>query len=107
MIARFEGRDTGAHCIDDPHAFVSENTTRCTGRHVTFQNMQIRAADGSFHHLDDRISRRLNLRLGSIFERLVPGAMVDQRFHGVFRSDSCLSLDKSRSTAPHVDFDQG
>jgi hypothetical protein len=82
MVSRFEGRDAGAHCIDDPDTFVPEDAAGRAGWHVTFQYMQVRAADCRLHHLDDGVSRRLDFRLGTIFERFVPGSMVDKRFHG-------------------------
>jgi hypothetical protein len=69
--------------------------------------MQVRAADGRFHHLDDSISCGPYFRLGTIIERFVAGSMVDKRFHGMFRSKGLLGVNESSSAAPHLDFDQG
>jgi len=87
MVSRFESGDTSANGIDDADALMPEDSTGRTARHITLQNMQVRAADGCFHHFDNGISRGLYFRLGTIFERFVPGSMVDKRFHGMVRSN--------------------
>ena len=81
-VAGLEGCDPGSDRFDDADAFVAQNAARCTGRHVTFQDMKVGPADGCLHDLHDRIARGLDLRPGPVLQRRLAGTAVNECLHG-------------------------
>ena len=82
MVAGPKRGDSGADRLHDADAFVAEDAAWSAGRHVAFQDVQVRAADGGLDHFHDRVAGRQEVRLGPIFKRLGAGSVVDEGFHG-------------------------
>ena len=73
--------DAGADLVDDADAFVAENAAGLAGRHVALEDVQVGAADRGLGDPDDRIGRRSDGRLGTIFQGLLAGSVIDECFH--------------------------
>ena len=67
---RGEGCDADADGIDDADPFMAKDAARRTGRDIALQDVQVSSADGGLEDLHDRIARRLDLRLRTIFDPL-------------------------------------
>src|SRR5580700_11122811 len=67
-VTRLECRHGPANLVDDADTLVAENAPRLTRRDVSFEDVQVGAANCRFSDLDDRIRRRGNLRPGMVFE---------------------------------------
>ena len=58
-----EGRNTGTDGIDNPDTLVPENSARCAGWDMAFQDVQVRTADRRLDDFHNCITGRLNFRL--------------------------------------------
>jgi hypothetical protein len=63
-----KGAHAGAYGLDDAYALVPEDPSGRARRHVAFQDVQIRAADGRPRDFDDRIAGSEQLGLRAILQ---------------------------------------
>jgi len=81
MCSHFEVRDTVPDFLDNPDAFMPEDSASRDTRHVAFEDVKVRSADGGRNDSDDRVRgcsyRRPRFRLqGSL-----TGPEVNQSLH--------------------------
>ena len=81
MITRLKTQYRYTHLLNDADAFMAENATRCAGRHVAFENMQVSPSNSRLQHSDNCVGRRSNNWLGVLFKRHFPWAFVNKCFH--------------------------
>ena len=71
MVAGLERRHGRPDLLDDPDALVTEDPAGLAGRHVALEDVKVGAADRRLDYPDDRVCRRRDLRLRTIFEGLL------------------------------------
>ena len=81
MVARLERRDGRADLVDDADALMAENAAGLAGRHVALEDVQVGAANCRFSDLDDRVGRRRDVRLRTVFQGFLARPLIDERFH--------------------------
>jgi hypothetical protein len=91
-IANLDRLDTGADGIDRPHRLVTQDPSGCHRRDVTFEDVQISAADRHGVNADDCVGIADDLGLGRFFPSLRTGSVIYERLHGdLLSSTSTLS----------------
>ena len=83
MVARVECGNAGADRVDDPHTFVAEDAARYAGCNVTFEDVQVCAANCGLHDFHYCIAGELHLGLWPVFERLQARSSVNQCLHNI------------------------
>jgi hypothetical protein len=74
--------------FDDPDALMTEYAAIRYFRYVSFQDMQVGAADGCFQDLHDGVGGCLQHRPAGFLPGFFPRAMVNERFHNFFCKNS-------------------
>ena len=74
-----------ARLLDDAYALMPEDAPRRAGRNVTFEDMEVSAADGGFRHPDDGVGRILYGRNITLLERFLVWPFKDESFHCFLR----------------------
>ena len=71
-VARLERRHSWPHGVDDAHALVTQDAAGLTTRDVTFEDMQVGAADRRLRYFDDGVRGLGDCRPWPIFESYIP-----------------------------------
>jgi hypothetical protein len=82
VVANFEGGNVPSNLLNDSDTFVPQYPAIGNGRHIAFQYVQIRPANGRFGDLDDGVRGRLDGGFGLFFQCALAGAVVHECFHG-------------------------
>lgn len=80
-VAHLQAGNRGAGLRNGPHSFVAKNAALFHRGHITFEDMQIGAADGGGVHLDNDVTGVLDLRIGNVLPGFFSGTTVDEGFH--------------------------
>src|SRR5580704_1004312 len=81
MIAEIERRDGRTCFMNDADAFVTENASRLTTRHIALQDVQIGAANRCARDAHDRVGRIDDGRHRTFVERSFSRAVIYECFH--------------------------
>lgn len=99
MITSFEGRARGSDSVYDTNAFMAEDSPGRTGGNVTFQDMQVGAADCGLGDFHNSVIRRLQDGLGTFFQGFETGTAINQGFHGAIRQRLAAIMIKRAAAA--------
>ena len=80
-VADGQAGDAAADLDHRTDSFVAEDPAGLDLRHVTAQNVQVRAADGDRIDADDRISGVHDRRIGYVCPGTLTRAPIHKRFH--------------------------
>ena len=80
-VTHMKAGDAAANLFDDAGALVAEDATFGDAGHVSFEDVQIRAADGGLRDANDGIRRILQGGLWHVLEAFRAGAVVNECFH--------------------------
>jgi hypothetical protein len=120
IVAFSAGRDAGddhtvaglecAHrrtdFVYDANALMAENASWRTGRYVTFENMQICAANCRLEDFDDDICGHGDVGLRPIFQSLLAWAVVDESLHFFLRKFRASGQKNTHGVALSFERDQ-
>jgi hypothetical protein len=81
-----ELRDPGSDLSDRTDSLVSEDAARDTRRNVTFEDVEVGAADRCLSHFDDRVGRGRDARHRPFENRALAGSLIHERFHRLRQS---------------------
>src|SRR5580693_6175520 len=80
-VALFERRYPATHAVDHTDALMAEDASRFAGGNVALQDMKVGSTNRRLYDLHDGAGRRLDVRLGPVFEKLLSGSAIDESFH--------------------------
>ena len=80
-VSRFECGHGSANILNNTDTLMTQNATGSTGRDVALEDVQVGPADRGFHHLDDGVRGRLDLRLRVILQGFFARPPIDKTFH--------------------------
>ena len=96
------GLDAGADRFDRADRFVTEDPAGGDRRDVTFQDVEVGAADRHRIDADDGVGVIDDARLGNLLPRLVTWSVVDDCIHGVVLLCVGNTLDGTHLAGPWI-----
>ena len=87
MIAWAEGSNALSHLLHDPDAFMAQNASGRTGRHIAFQDVQIGAANRRLGDPYDGVGGGPDFWHWPVFHSFAAGTEIDKNFHVILQCE--------------------
>ena len=84
MVAGFEITDGWPHGFYYPDPFVTQYPARRDRRHVTFEDVQVGAANGGVQNSHNGVGGLVDNGFGDVGPCFLTGPLISERFHGGF-----------------------